>query len=221
MPSKDYIPRKDAGFHAMQEAIYAQVALHAAEWLIPEQSIAAFSDERRRWNNAYSISINPAKRTPAAVQEKTDARRDYEAVLRPFIQGQLMHNLKVTDSDRRDMGLPVYDRTPTPAALPGTRPELEIDFSQIARHILRVRDSESKGSGRPLHVIGFEIWRRVGGSGSPTYEEMQLVELATRSPHTLKYATTERSHTAWYALRWINTRGEKGPWSEIVSAVIA
>ena len=221
MPSKDYIPRKDAGFHAMQEAIYAQVALHAAEWLIPEQSIAAFSDERRRWNNAYSISINPAKRTPAAVQEKTDARRDYEAVLRPFIQGQLMRNLKVTDSDRRDMGLPVYDRTPTPVALPGTRPELEIDFSQIARHILRVRDSESKGSGRPLHVIGFEIWRRVGGSGSPTYEEMQLVELATRSPHTLKYATTERSHTAWYALRWINTRGEKGPWSEIVSAVIA
>ena len=33
MPSKDYVPGKDAGFHAMQEAIYARVALHAAEWL--------------------------------------------------------------------------------------------------------------------------------------------------------------------------------------------
>ena len=189
--------------------------------MIPTQSITAFDAPRRHWNDAYGVYIDPSKRTRRVVQEKNDARKGYEPALRTFIQGQLMHNPKVTDADRRNMGLPVYDRTPTPAAPPSTRPELEIDFSQIARHILRVRDSESKSAGKPAHVIGFEIWRRTGGSNEPAYEEMQLVEQATRSPHTLEYASAERSEIVWYALRWVNTRGEKGPWSEIVSAIIA
>jgi hypothetical protein len=221
MSSTHYLPRKDAGFDSVQGAIYAQVALHAAAWLIPEQAVAAIEAGRRRWNSAYSTYLDPAKRTKAVVSEKNDARRAYEAVLRPFVQGWLMHNPWVTGADRRDMSLPVYDRTPTPVAAPKSRPELEIDFSQIARHTLRVRDSESKSAGRPAHVAGFEIWRRVGGHAQPAIDEMLLIGQATRSPHTLEYASTYRSQPAWYALRWVNTRGEKGPWSEIVSAIIA
>jgi hypothetical protein len=221
MSSKDYISRKDAGFHAQQDNIHTQVTLHAAAWLIPEQSIAAFDNERRRWNSAYSTYLDPGKRTKAAVREKNDARKDYEAALRPFVQGQLMHNLKVTDSDRRNMNLPAYDRTYTLAAPPASYPELDIDFSQIGRHVLHVRDSELKGSGRPAHVVGFEIWRRIGGDTEPTLKEMHLVEQAPRSPHRLEYDFSERSQKVWYLLRWVNTRGVKGPWSGIVSAIIA
>jgi hypothetical protein len=97
---------------------------------------------------------------------------------------------------------------------------MEIFFSQIMEHTLNVRDSESKSAGKPPHTIGFEIWRRIGGDTEPTYEEMQFVELATRSPHTLEYPSTDRGKMVWYATRWVNTRGEKGPWSEIVSAIV-
>jgi hypothetical protein len=131
-----------------------------------------------------------------------------------------MHNSQVSDADRRTMGLPVYDRTPTHARVPATRTEMDIVFSQILKHILHVRDSESKSAGKPPHVIGFELWRRVGGDTEPTFDEMQLVELATRSPHTLEYPSADRGKLVWYASRWVNTRGEKGPWSEIVSAIV-
>ena len=221
MSSINYIPRKDAGFNALQHTVYIQVSLHAAAWLIPEQLIAAFEPLRGRWNSAYATSLDPARRTKAVIQEKNDARREYEAVLRPFVQGQLMRNPKVTDADRLKMGLPVYDRTPTPPAPPKSHPMLDIDFSQIARHTLRVRDSESKSAGKPAHVVGFEIWRRIGGFTEPTFKEMHLVELAIRSPHTLEYDFSERSQPVWYALRWVNTRGEKGPWNEFISAIIA
>jgi hypothetical protein len=30
----------------------------------------------------------------------------------------------------------------------------------------------------------------------------------------------QRGKTVYFALRWENTRGEKGPWSEIMSAII-
>jgi hypothetical protein len=131
-----------------------------------------------------------------------------------------MHNSKVTDADRRAMGLPVYDRTPTAAHLPASRTEMEIKFSQIMQHSVHVRDSESKSAAKPQHVIGFELWRKIGGDTAPAFEDMQLVELVTRSPHTLEYTSADRGKTVWYASRWVNTRGGKGSWSEIVSAIV-
>jgi hypothetical protein len=127
----------------------------------------------------------------------------------------------MTDADRRAIGLPVRDRRPAPTPQPKTRTEMDIDFAEIAQHTLRVRDSESKNPGKPPRIIGFEIWRQVGKNTAPLFEEMHLVELAIRSPHTLEYASADRGKTVWYATRWVNTRGEKGPWSEIISAIIA
>jgi hypothetical protein len=220
MKKKDYMPRKDEEFDVLQENVYNAAVANMSKWLIPQQVINALDAPRQRWKVAYAAFCNPATRTPAVIQEKKDARRDYQALLRTFIQGQIMHNSQVSDAERRAIGLPVYDRTPTKAAPPKTRPETEVDFSQIKKHTLHVRDSELKSAGKPAHVIGFEIWRRVGGDTEPAYEDMQLVELATRSPHTLEYASTDRGKTVWYAVRWVNTRGEKGPWSEIVMAII-
>lgn len=221
MGTKDYIPSGDNDFHIMQDRVYVEVSINATKWLISDKAISALDPQRSRWNTAIGVFQDPGKRTPPVVQEKNDARAEYEPVLRTFIQGYLMHNPLVTDADRLKMELPIYDRKPTPAPVPETRPEIEVDFAQIARHVLHVRDSKSKGSGRPPHVIGFEIWRRIGGDTEPVTREMHLVEQAVHSPHTLEYEFEERGKRIWYRTRWVNTRGEKGPWSEIVSAIIA
>jgi hypothetical protein len=127
----------------------------------------------------------------------------------------------VTDADLRAMGLSVYDRTHTEAAPPKTRTETEVRFQQIMEHIIYVRDSESKRAAKPKHVIGFQIYRFVGGKAEPTYEDMQFVAMATRSPFTVKYTSGQRGLMVFYATRWVNTRGETGPWGEIVSAIVA
>jgi hypothetical protein len=97
---------------------------------------------------------------------------------------------------------------------------VKINFSQIMQHSVHVRDSELKSAAKPQHVNGFELWRKVGGETAPAFEDMQLVEPATRSPHTLEYTSAGRGKTVWYASRWVNTRGSKGPWSKIVSAIV-
>jgi hypothetical protein len=159
-------------------------------------------------------------RTPAVTREKNDARKAYESALRTFIQGQLMRNVKVTDADRTSMGLPVYDRTPTTPSVPTSRTETRVDFSQIAQHIIQVRDQDTKSSVKPNYVVGFELWRKIGGETAPNFDEMQLVEQVPRSSHKLIYTSADRAKNVWYLTRWVNTRGEKGPWSEIVSAIV-
>ncbi|MDR0695132.1 MAG: hypothetical protein LBF81_07535, partial [Prevotellaceae bacterium] len=44
--------------------------------------------------------------------------------------------------------------------------------------------------------------------------------LATRTPYILEFTDEERGKTVYVAICWQNEKGEKGPWSEIESAII-
>lgn len=220
MEKKDYIPGSDEGFDILQNNILQSAIQNSGTWMIPQPMIEALAPLRTRWINALTVCHNPATHTPAATQEKNDAKKEYISALRPFIQGQLMHNPNVSDADRRSMGLPVYDRTPTPVQPIGTRPELTIDFSQVLRHTIQARNEGSKKYVRPKNAIGFELWQHIGGHTEPSYDSMQLIELATRSPHMVEYTAASRGQMIWYAARWVNSHGAKGPWSEITGAVV-
>ena len=50
--------------------------------------------------------------------------------------------------------------------------------------------------------------------------EFEFLGLDTRTAYTATYGGTNGGQTAHYMLRWVNTRGEKGPWSETASAMI-
>jgi hypothetical protein len=83
-----------------------------------------------------------------------------------------------------------------------------------------VRDTETKSAGKPAHVAGFEIWRKVGDPAPTTEADWQLVVQAPHSPHALNYNEEESGQRAYYRVRWVNTRGVPGPWSEIQNAII-
>jgi hypothetical protein len=220
MSNKDYIPRGDEDFDIFQNNVFTTASAKTSQWQIQSSAIAELSVQRTRWVTAIAAYHITATRTPAVTQEKNDARKNYESPLRNFIQGQLVHNNKVTDADRRSMGLPVYDRTPTTPSAPTSRTDTYVDFSQMAQHIIHVRNEETKSTVKPEHVVGFELWRKIGGETTPSFDEMQLVEQVPRSPHTLTYTYADRGKNVWYLTRWVNTRGEKGPWSEYVSAIV-
>jgi hypothetical protein len=57
---------------------------------------------------------------------------------------------------------------------------------------------------------------------APTVDWKELIHSSfdTHTPLRLTFDGTERGKTVYFALRWENTRGEKGPWSEIMSAII-
>jgi hypothetical protein len=53
------------------------------------------------------------------------------------------------------------------------------------------------------------------------WEELIHSTFSTRSPFRLSFKGTDRGKVLYFALRWDNTRGEKGPWSEILNVIIA
>ncbi len=50
--------------------------------------------------------------------------------------------------------------------------------------------------------------------------ELTFLRLSTRTPAVVEYAGQDVGKTAHYMVRWLNTRGEHGPWSETASATV-
>jgi hypothetical protein len=55
------------------------------------------------------------------------------------------------------------------------------------------------------------IWFPRGGIG----DTMPFLALDTKTPYCADLDPNDVGNTAYYAMRWVNTRGNPGPWSEI------
>jgi hypothetical protein len=61
----------------------------------------------------------------------------------------------------------------------------------------------------------------IAGKCSPaTVEDLINSAFDTKSPYTFVFEEAQRRKMLYFCLRWENGKGEKGPWSEIYSAVI-
>lgn len=219
--ANDYIPKPDAKFHQWQLALLKTVSTRATTWKIPAEAVDDMINLQGTWDEAFTKTENVSTRTPSAVLGKNQIRKEFEAALRSFVREYLAANSAISDEERRGMGLHVRDTKPTPAPAPLTRPILEIDFSQQLRHSLRVRDSLRSGWGKPEHIHAFEICSLIGSTSEPPIDDLKLINFATKSPYHITYQASDQGKRVHYAVRWINSCGEKGPWSEIASAIIA
>jgi hypothetical protein len=140
--------------------------------------------------------------------------------IRDFVNTFLRFNRAVTDDDRVQLGLNVPDVKPTPAPVPATYPDVDPDSSVIMRITLHYRDKGSSSRAKPAGVHGAEIrWAILDAPPAET-DDLLHFDFSTHTPHTFEFKESERGKTVYFRLCWENTRGQKGPWSEIISAII-
>jgi len=219
MSNNRTIPTKDADFNVWQDIIAKEAIAKTNAWLLdPTWISGTLTPARTKWNTAWTAYENPATRTPLIIAAKQDARKDYEKVLTTLV-GNFKSNTRVTDDDRRAMGINIPDTTPTPAPVPTTYPILAIDPSTSRRLTINFRDSQASSIAKPKGIHGAEIKWLIADE-KPTVEQLTNSTYDTRTPYTLVFTDQERGKTVWICARWQNTRGEKGPWGDMESAIV-
>ena len=102
-----------------------------------------------------------------------------------------------------------------------SRPVATVDTSQRLRHIISFVDELTQTSrAKPAGMVGCEIWVKIGGSAPADPSELTYLATDTRSPYVAEFDGADAGKTAYYMLRWVNTRGERGPWSQTISGTI-
>jgi hypothetical protein len=74
--------------------------------------------------------------------------------------------------------------------------------------------------GKPPGQHGVEIRWAILETPPERWDELVHSEIDTNSPFTLAFERDQRGQKLYFALRWENTRGEKGPWTDIMNVAI-
>ena len=221
MSATDFIPHSDGDFNLWQGNLVAYTEQNLTAWGIPADNFTALRVKERIWAPAYVKASNKQNRTAADVLAKDEAHVEYEKAIRVFVAENLAYNSKVTDSDRARMGLTVKSGTRTPVAKPATSPTATIDFSIRKQHTIHFSDeSSSRSKAKPEGVHGCEIYMKVDGDPPKVDSDLMYQATCTASPYVMTFDGNYAGKTIYYWLRWVNTRGECGPWSGTESAMV-
>lgn len=216
----DYIPSSDSEFNNWQTHFINYLSAHVTELGLTAADLTPLTAAQSQWTSTFSALVAAQAAANSAIQNKNSARDSFETALRSMVrrvQGQPM----VTDAMRAEMNISLREVARTAAGVPTTRPVASCDTSQRLRHTINFMDEATPTSrAKPAGIMGCEIWVKVGGEAPSGPDGLQFLGMDTRTPYTAEYDGADAGKIAHYMLRWVNTRGEQGPWSQTVSATI-
>ena len=77
---------------------------------------------------------------------------------------------------------------------------------------------------RPAGVLGAEVWVKLVDADQPAPTgpaALSFLTMTTRPSFRAEFKAGEGGKTAVSMTRWINTRGQQEPWSEVPSLAVA
>ncbi|MCG3138198.1 MAG: hypothetical protein HJJLKODD_02059 [Phycisphaerae bacterium] len=216
----DYMPRSDGEFNGWQANFVSYATAHLAELGLAAGDLTPITTAQTAWTGSYTAHLAAQAAAQAARTTKDGNRTALETLIRALVR-RLQASPQVSDGERAALGITVPDREPTPVGAPTTRPLASVDAAQRLRHVIDFSDEASPTSkAKPAGVIGAEIWVKVGGTPPVDPGELTFLAVDTRTPYTANYSGSDGGQPAHYMLRWVNSRGETGPWSETITATI-
>ncbi|MDR2509647.1 MAG: hypothetical protein LBC77_03270 [Spirochaetaceae bacterium] len=217
---RDYVPHKDSELLVFAKTFYAYALANYARWGVPSPQTIIDGEIA-----AYEAAL-AAYQSPNHGKVDTLAKREaHEALahaLRTYIQGFVSRNPGVTDGDRERMGLPLRDSTPTAHPVPDVKPDAEAVPSGKGRHTVRAINPGGAGGKKPAGAKGVAFACHKRGQGEPRIEAEEMPsEFQVKSVKDYQWHESDYGKVADYACAYENESGKRGPWSDVVSVIIA
>jgi len=221
---RDYIPTRNADFNRwfinLVEYVDAKMPEQGQQsWThIPRQDFVRLVQALEDWAVNYAPTLVPSTHPQRVARD--EARKRAVAVIRPFVQRFLMYP-PVTDTERAEMELHIRDRTPSREPIPVHLVLIQAITSIICQLTFRFTvEGIGHSTARPEHVHMVQF-RWVKSKTRPNHiDELVNFETHSTGPITLTFQEDERGDRVHFTARWLNRRGEGGPWCDIESAII-
>jgi hypothetical protein len=221
MNSFDYLPNKDQDFLTWITTFLQYLMARVTKFNVPQAEYDGLDQERNVYAQKLAVALADATRTPLNILEKNLAKKVLDKHIRRVVKSYLINNPLLTEGDLKMLGLPIHKTTRTPAPVATEAPAFNIDSSSIrclTIHFYEIGGEHKRA--KPAGQHGVEIAWAVLDTPPADMEDLTHSSFDTRTPFTLEFKEHERGKVLYLALRWENTRGQKGRWSEIRKAII-
>jgi hypothetical protein len=223
MPSlAPYIPPKDANFATWLANFATLIAASPATYGLMASDAATISAQNSAFAAAYALVTSPSTKTAATVSAKNTEKIIALATVRPYAQ-TIANNAGVSSANKIALGLNPKTSVPVPITAPTTMPILTAQSTSTAGTILRYRDSTASPSvkSKPYGVTAVQLYAKASVTPITDPSLLTFFEVATKSPLTASLGSGAAGMTVYFAARWQTRKGLVGPWSPIISYVVA
>jgi hypothetical protein len=214
----DPLPQNEEGLLDFGENFVPQVVTNAEALQIPAKEATDVQTAFTSFKTLHAQAKSPT-RNPIITAEKNAAKEEFIRLVREMINFRFANPI-ITDAIRIQYGLHVKDTTHTPHGVPTTRPDFTLSNKDFRRLDVDFHDQGTTSKAKPYGISGAVISWSVLDHPPADGGELTKAILATRTPHTLEFTEEERGQTVYVALQWQNNKGQKGPWSEILWAIV-
>jgi hypothetical protein len=227
----DYIPRREASLVPWVN----QMSTVVGDWYVRQGIDNKLVNEvlvlREAFNEAYAASVAADAAARAATAAKDEARASLLAAVRQLAQ-QAQHEPDMDNSVRVDAGLTARKTTRTRTSVPRVAPLVSAAPVERFVHELRlVVEGEAAGSSgaavrkaKPKGVQRAEVYRAIAQPGStaiPADDAFVYVDSVSDAVHRMTLDGQAVGKQAYYKVRYVSSRGQRGPWSNVASATVA
>lgn len=220
MPSS-YIPAKDKSLYVWAENFSNLITANPTDYGLASGDATTIAASVLAFTDAMDVVDNPVTKSKTTVEDKNLARSAMVLVLRQYAM-QIVHNPAVSAALRDSLGLNPHTSYPTRVRAPQTAPELTVQPAgnlgiSVRYHVVGsgVR-SKAKAEG----ARACQLFCRVSATPVVNTDGMFLAATLTKIPAYIPFSQQFGGQQAYFAARWINERGEAGPYSAIASMTI-
>lgn len=219
--TQSYIPSTDSGFRDFLNNFATLIAANPGKYDLEASDAQVLMNHNDTYEAAYVPCQSAATRTTGLVTQKDAVKAAAIASVRVYAM-LIKNNAGISDQDKLELGLHLNDTTRTPIPAPSSAPILMIVSAFSGEHQIRYADENTPASRRkPEGAVQMQLNQTVGIGANPDPNASELVGLFTRQPIRVSQDPMNVGKTATYFARWVNAKGEFGPWSLPVAMTIA
>jgi len=220
MSRNDYIPSNDMKLLEWVRLLLAYVEIHYERWRImePSEDLQALLVE---YTARVTAMLNPNV-GKVEIREKNLAKAKLVKEIRGFVQGFISRNPFVTEADKLSMGLRVHDTIPTTVLDPVGLATADITFPSSMQLMLHLKPVE-KSQDDPRAYYGYRIYYSIYAQGEVPPKDgldLRLSRFTRRSKERFTFLPSDIGKTAYFSIRYENSKGKAGPWGPMIFAII-
>ena len=217
----DWIKSREAELVTQAEDMSAAISADPADFGLDIADGTALASDTTAFVNAFDLAEDPATRTAMTIEEKRVKKAALIARMRS-VGARVRANPAVSNALKLSIGLRIPDVTPTPSPVPATKPVVTV--LKVDGRTVRccVADELTPNARRkPEFVTEYEVFTHVGNTAPADVAAWTYQGQGTRNVFDVTLADTVASGSkVWIACRWCNRRGQHGPASEPVPAIV-
>lgn len=218
--NKDYIPSSDIKLLEWVKLLLAYVSQHFERWRIMKPT-----DELETLVADYATKVT-AMQNPnvgrVEIREKNLVKTKLVKEVRELVQGFIAKNPNVTEADKLSMGLRVHDNTPTTVLDPVGLATATVSFPSSMQLMLHLKSVEESQDDMRAYY-GFRIYYGLYAAGeTPPRDGLDLRQsrFTRRKKERFSFLPSDIGKTAYFSIRYENSKGKAGPWGPMISTLI-